>query len=156
MSSIGDEEPPDRGGTPSPLTWNPTQIPDSAARAVAKPGNKRPASIQLENADMSHSQSSLGSPSQRPHSYTKTITMERRPRPPPGKSYDAQAHRAITFTPQSSLPNGCALLHQDNSMPNDNLADLITKMLINLLSKFSDIIPNRSSKLHLPKSRKKH
>ncbi|KAI8421459.1 hypothetical protein MSG28_009515 [Choristoneura fumiferana] len=53
MSSIGDEEPPDRGGTPSPLTWNPAQIPDSAARAVAKPGNKRPATIQLENADVS-------------------------------------------------------------------------------------------------------
>ncbi|KAI8431675.1 hypothetical protein MSG28_016154 [Choristoneura fumiferana] len=93
---------------------------------------------QTPHSQIVDSQSPPGSPTQ---SYKKTVYIERRPRPPPSKSYDAQAHQAFTYTPKSSLPNGCALGYHDSPVPNDNLAELITKMLINLLSKFSDIIP---------------
>ncbi|KAI8434647.1 hypothetical protein MSG28_003180 [Choristoneura fumiferana] len=102
-----------------------------------------PDSQETPPSQISFSQSPAGSPTQRTpsQSYKKTVFIERRPRPTPGKSYDVQAHQAYTYTPKSSLPNGCALGHHDNSSPNDDLAELITKMLINLLSKFSDIIP---------------
>ncbi|KAI8437487.1 hypothetical protein MSG28_011806 [Choristoneura fumiferana] len=105
--------------------------------------NFSPDSQQTPHSQIVDSQSPPGSPTQRPltQSYKKTVYIERRPRPPPSKSYDAQAHQAFTYTPKSSLPNGCALGYHDSPVPNDNLAELITKMLINLLSKFSDIIP---------------
>lgn len=108
-----------------------------------QPPNSRQAPVyeQPPSPERTLSQTSLFAPSQPPQSYKKTVTIPRRPRPTLGKTYDVAAHRAITYTPQSSLPNGCALGHHDNSSPNDNLADLITKMLFNLLSKFSDIIP---------------
>ncbi|KAI8421923.1 hypothetical protein MSG28_009843 [Choristoneura fumiferana] len=106
--------------------------------------NFSPDSQQTPHSQIVDSQSPPGSPTQRPltQSYKKTVYIERRPRPPPSKSYDAQAHQAFTYTPKSSLPNGCALGYHDSPAPNDNLAELITKMLINLLSKFSDIIPS--------------
>lgn len=109
---------------------------DSQQIPLSQPSDNQ----QIPLSQISDIQSPSFSPTQR-QSHKKTIYIERRPRPPPGKSYDARAHQAITYTPQSSLPNGCALGYQANLAPNDNLAELITKMLINLLTKFSDIIP---------------
>nr|XP_049708157.1 uncharacterized protein LOC126057037 [Helicoverpa armigera] len=81
-------------------------------------------------------------------SYTKTVFRSPRPRPELGKSYDVQAHRSIVSSPNSAQPNGCALQQPPNTestplcTPNDNLIELLTCSLINILSKFSDAIPN--------------
>jgi hypothetical protein len=74
-------------------------------------------------------------------SYRKTIFIERRPKPQPGKSYDVEAHRQITSTPKSTLPNGNALGEAFSVTPNDNLGDCVYQVIVNLLSKFADIIP---------------
>jgi hypothetical protein len=104
----------------------------------------------IENHQNAENKSSFSSPPASPscpqfqsqtHSYRKTISIERRPKPVLGKSYDIDAHRNMTATPQSSLPNGCALGQPPSITPNDNLGDLISQMLINLLAKFADIIP---------------
>lgn len=95
----------------------------------------------------------LTTPSSSPYSspnktsYSKTVYRSPKPRPELGKSYDTQSHRSMVYTPNSSQPNGCAF----NSpyvettplpTPNDNLIELLTCSLINILSKFSDSIPD--------------
>lgn len=77
-------------------------------------------------------------------SYKKTIYFERKSRPELGKSYDQQYHTQITSSPSSAFPNGCALSQETSASlsPNDNLAELLSKTLINVLSRFGEIIPN--------------
>jgi hypothetical protein len=87
------------------------------------------------------SSQSCSQPLPQSQSYRKTVFIERRPKPQPGKSFDVESHRQITATPQSTLPNGCALDQPPSVTPNDNLGDLISFIIENFLSKFSDILP---------------
>lgn len=83
--------------------------------------------------------------SQHPNvSYRKTVYVQRKLKPTPSKSYDHLAHNNITCTPSSSLPNGCALREQssNNPTPNDNLAELLSLALVNIFSRFGELIPN--------------
>lgn len=95
------------------------------------------------------------SPSSSPRkSYRETVLLTPRPRPPMGKSYDISAHNNITQTPKSSQPNGCAAIGQQKyeettplPTPNDNLVELLVCTLINIISKFSDALPNNVQQL---------
>lgn len=104
--------------------------------------------MQLSQQTKYSLQSPPPSPAQpRSQSYTKTILRTPSPRTLLGKSYDVQAHRDISNTPSSSQPNGCALLSpmvESTPMltPNDNLIELLVCSLINIISKFSDSLPN--------------
>lgn len=76
-------------------------------------------------------------------SYKKTYYKERRPHHLLSKSYDVQAHKLIVNEPRSSLPNGSALnKDQSDITPNDNFLENLTGLLINLIHKFSDSLPN--------------
>ncbi|XP_059051095.1 uncharacterized protein LOC131845944 [Achroia grisella] len=92
-------------------------------------------------------QSPYSSP-QKTVSYRKTVYNSPRPHAPLGKSYDAVAHNNITQTPKSTQPNGCALTDNQKYIettplptPNDNLIELLTCTLINIISKFSEALP---------------
>ncbi|XP_059060956.1 uncharacterized protein LOC131853894 [Achroia grisella] len=100
-----------------------------------------------------YQQSLHSSPSKTPQknvSYRKTIYNSPRPRPNPGKSYDREAHYNIIQTPRSTQANGSALRHHQErnidttplATPNDNLIELLTCSLINIISKFSDALPS--------------
>lgn len=100
-----------------------------------------PMSQQSQPLPMSPPRSQQSQPPTQSQSYRKTVYIPRHPRPEPGKSYDRSAHNDIIYTPTSTQPNGCALGQGPSVTPNDNLADLLSQMMINLLSKFADIIP---------------
>lgn len=90
----------------------------------------------------------LRTPQKQPNtttSYRKTVVANRRPRPELGKSYDKEAHFNLINSPTSSMPNGCALTGIANQcvpQPNDNLIELLTSILVNILTKFNDALPN--------------
>lgn len=77
-------------------------------------------------------------------SYKKTVFIEKSSKPILSKSYDRHAHNNIISPPNSCLPNGCALSTPTPCAPatNDNLAELMSMLLLNILSKFNDILPN--------------
>lgn len=75
-------------------------------------------------------------------SYRKTIFSQRKPRRLQSQMYDVRAHNEITREPCSSLPNGCALNNNVDESPNDNFLDHLTGLLVNLIHKFSDSLPN--------------
>lgn len=91
----------------------------------------------------SHHQTSADPPSPRKLSYRETIFMTPRRRPPLGKSYDRLAHSSIISEPTSDLPNGHAYPESPTPKmsPNDNLIEVLTVTLINMISKFSDALP---------------
>lgn len=74
-------------------------------------------------------------------SYRKTVFTTPRPRPNLSKGYDQRAHLNIVGDVHSSMPNGHAL-GNDTISPPENLVDLILALLKNIISKFSDNIPN--------------
>lgn len=102
---------------------------------------------RLQSPPLSQSTTVTASPT----SYKKTVFLPPRPKPVLGKSYDLQAHSSIVNAPPSSQPNGCALLESIETTPlatpNDNLVELLLCSLINMLSKFSDSLPNNVSVL---------
>lgn len=76
------------------------------------------------------------------HSYKKTVALPPRPRPVSGRGYDREAHQAISGSLPSSLPNGCAFINSSESSeasPNEDCLDLLWLLVINILSKFSDV-----------------
>ncbi|XP_041982227.1 uncharacterized protein LOC121735456 [Aricia agestis] len=80
-------------------------------------------------------------------SYRKTVYVPRRPIPPRSPGYDHQAHRNLIEEPISQAPNGCAypLPSEISSIsPNDNLLDNLTLFMIDLISRFSDSLPNKT------------
>lgn len=75
-------------------------------------------------------------------SYKKTVVTPRRPTPALGKSYDKMSHDEIIVTPSSSFGNGCCL-KSDNCPPSqsENLLELLSYTLLNMISKFDDALP---------------
>lgn len=77
-------------------------------------------------------------------SYKRTIIVNQKSKPQHSKNkmYDVHAHRQIVSDPPPSLPNGCALRNDHSDTPNDNFLDHLTGLLVNLIHKFSDSLPN--------------
>lgn len=74
-------------------------------------------------------------------SYRKTVFSTPRPRPTLPEGYDRRVHLDIVGEEPSTMPNGCALGYNPIS-PQENLLELILALLKNIISKFSDTIPN--------------
>lgn len=77
-------------------------------------------------------------------SYRKTVFTTPHPRVPLSPSFDRQSYQAIIGQPPSSFPNGSAL---GGSTPNpnshnENLLELVFSLLNNIISKWSDHLPN--------------
>lgn len=75
-------------------------------------------------------------------SHNKTVFMPRRHSRSVGKSYDKIAHNSIIVSPSSSIGNGCCLNIENGSSPSDNLLELMSHTLLNMISKFDDALPN--------------
>ncbi|XP_048001769.1 uncharacterized protein LOC125238455 [Leguminivora glycinivorella] len=119
-----------------------TSFADIAKTSQANQPNREIRSLSPSSKSPAQSSSSQNSPTtQTTQSYRKTILVQRRPKPVLGKSYDVEAHRNITSTPQSSQSNGCALGQQVSETPNDNLSYGVSLIIDDLLSRFGDILP---------------
>lgn len=77
-----------------------------------------------------------------PVSYKKTVSVPRSCPASVCKSYDKVAHNAIIASPSSTMTNGCAL-NSERSSQNENLLELISCTLLNMISKFDEMpLPN--------------
>lgn len=76
-------------------------------------------------------------------SYRKTITRKPRARTPLSPGYDRQAHHDIVSNPRSQVPNGHFLSSRrmPAETPNDDLMELLFKLLTNIIAKWSDCLP---------------
>lgn len=70
-------------------------------------------------------------------SYRKTVYIPRRTVPTPQPGYDHHAHQAIIQNPVIESPNGSAFPNNSLSQ-NDDFPELLSSLLLNLLSRFSD------------------
>lgn len=78
-----------------------------------------------------------------PTSYKKKVVIPSRPSPTLGKSYDKSAHNDIIASPSSAMANGCCLNSEScSSSSSDNLLELMSYTLLNMISKFDDALPN--------------
>jgi hypothetical protein len=84
-------------------------------------------------------------------SYRKTIYRAPRARTPLSPGYDRLAHEEITRTPTSQLPNGQAFAGPSRNAgaetPNEDLFELLFKLLTNIIAKWSDFLPNNVAPL---------
>ena len=79
-------------------------------------------------------------------SYRRAVTRSPKPFSPRSEGFDRQALQNIVGVPSSQLSNGCALTVPSQkaflSTPDDNFLELLFKMLTNIISKWSDVLPN--------------
>ncbi|XP_052745970.1 uncharacterized protein LOC128199646 [Bicyclus anynana] len=74
-------------------------------------------------------------------SYRKTTFSSPRPRPPPSKGFNKQAHSAIVNPPSFSSPNGSAL-HNQIKFSTEDLIEIVTTLINNCVLKPHTNIPN--------------
>lgn len=83
-------------------------------------------------------------------SHRKTVFLSPRPRPSLSPGYDRQAHNNIVRPPPSEIPNGQALNNPYTRVtPNEDLMELLLKLLTNIIAKWSDCLPNDVAPLML-------
>jgi hypothetical protein len=74
-------------------------------------------------------------------SYRKTVITPARPRNHSAEGYDRSAHSKLISQRDPPPPENGALLGNTPTAGNDNLLDIILSLLINMLTKFSDVSP---------------
>ena len=72
-------------------------------------------------------------------SYKKTTFSNPRSKHPLPQGYDVRSHQALTATPVSASPNGCAFQPLQET-PNDNFLETVLAMALNMISKYDDCI----------------